>query len=159
MLEAEKIVLRPLQNSDLGFLKKIENNKENWQFGSEGKEYSKLELVDYIANARIDISISKQYRFVIESGMESIGFIDLFDYTPNSAGIGIIISRFHRNQGFGRQALILLINYAFNSLNLSRLHCVIREDNLASIRLFNSCGFEFDTQKEELQYFIKLAEN
>ena len=81
MLELEKIVLRPLRHSDLQLLQKLENNKENWIFGSEEKEYSEKELLDYISKARTDITIAKQYRFVIDAN-ESIGFIDLFDYAP-----------------------------------------------------------------------------
>jgi len=158
MLDFEKIVLRPLIHSDLQLLQKLENNKENWIFGSEEKEYTDKELLDYISKARTDITIAKQYRFVIEAN-ESIGLIDLFDYNAASAFIGIIISKDYRNQGFGKQALKLLTNYAFNVLNLSKLYCIIKEDNFASIRLFTACGFKLYTQKKEFQYFVKLAEN
>ena len=34
-----------MEDSDLEFLQKIENNKENWQFGSERKKYSNLRRV------------------------------------------------------------------------------------------------------------------
>ena len=66
MLKGKNIVLRPLQDSDLDFLEKTENNKENWQFGSEQKQYTKQELADYIAKAKTDIKVAKQYRFVID---------------------------------------------------------------------------------------------
>ena len=79
MLEGKNIVLRSLRDSDLEFLEKIENNKENWQFGSEKKQYSREELVAYIANAKVDIALTKQYRFVIDFRGALIGFIDLFD--------------------------------------------------------------------------------
>lgn len=158
MLESEKIVLRPLRHSDLQLLQKLENNKENWIFGSEDKEYSKKELLDYISKARTNITIAKQYRFVIEAN-KSIGLIDLFDYTFESAFVGIIISEDFRNQGFGKQALKLLMIHAFSVLKLSKLNSIIKEDNLASIRLFKSCGFKLYAKKKELQYFVKLAEN
>ena len=157
MLETEEIVLRPLEDSDLDFLQEIENNKENWEFGSEKKKYSKQELVEYIVNAKIDITIAKQYRFVIEVQRNAIGFIDLFDYTADSAGVGVIISRGYRNRGLAKKALRSLIDYTFTTLNLSKLHCVIKKDNLASIKLFTSCNFELESEKEELQYFVKLA--
>ena len=66
MLKGKNIVLRPLKNSDSYFLKRIENNTDNWQFGSERKEYSDKELSDYIANSKTDIKVAKQYRFVID---------------------------------------------------------------------------------------------
>ena len=60
MLKTEKIALRPLEKSDFYFLKRIENNTDNWQFGSERKEYSDKELSAYITNAKTDIEVAKQ---------------------------------------------------------------------------------------------------
>ena len=159
MLKGKNIVLRSLQDSDLDFLERIENNKENWQFGSERKQFNKEELLTYIANAKIDIKVAKQYRFVIDLNSTPIGFIDLFDYTANSAGVGVIIAENYRNKGFAKQALHLLSDYAFTTINLFKLHCTITKDNLLSIKLFSSCGFELEREKKELQYFVKLAKN
>ena len=152
-------MLRPLQDSDLDFLEGIENNSVNWQFGSENKRYSKKELLDYIANATKDISIAMQYRFVIDLKNTPIGFIDLFDYHVSSASVGIIIAKDFRKRGFAKQALTLLTNYAFLILGVSQLNAIIKRDNLSSIKLFTSCSFELQTEKIDLQYFIKLAKN
>ena len=157
MLKGKEIVLRPLQNSDLDFLEKIENNKENWQFGSEQKQYSKQELLDYIANAKTDIKVAKQYRFVIDLNRVPIGFIDLFDYTVDSAGVGVIISKDYRNKGFAKEALTLITNYGFNILKFQKLYCSIVKDNFSSTKLFTSCGFELEKRGKNLQYFAKFA--
>ena len=157
MLKGKKIVLRPLQESDLDFLERIENNKENWQFGSEKKQFNRKELLDYIANAKTDIKVAKQYRFVIDLNRTAIGFIDLFDYTTTSAGVGVIIAQDYRNKGFAKEALRLLTDHAFSILNLSKLHCAITKDNLASIKLFISCDFRLEKEIKDLQYFVKLA--
>lgn len=157
MLKSDKILLRPLQLSDLDFLFEIENNKENWKYGTENKQYTKEELTNYIANAKQDISNAGQFRFVIDFENTPIGFIDLFDYTTNSAGVGVIIVKNYRRRGFSKEALELLIDYATNTLKIEKLHCNIQKDNLASIKLFTSCGFELEREKKELQYFVKLA--
>ena len=158
MLKVDEIVLRSLNYSDFYFLKRIENNSENWKFGSERKEYTDEQLSNYIANSKTDIKLAKQYRFVIDLNSTPIGFIDLFDYKTNSAGVGVIITENYRNNGFAKQALNLLTDYSFNSINLFKLHCNISKDNLESIKLFTSCGFELK-KEEELQYFVKLAKN
>ena len=157
MLKGKNIVLRPLQNSDLDFLFEVENNTKNWQFGSEKKEYNKQELLDYIANAKTDITVAKQYRFVIDLNSTPIGFIDLFNYTNDSAGMGVIITEKYRKKGFAKEALNLLTDYAFIILDINQLHATVTKDNLASIKLFTSCGFELEREKKELQYFVKLA--
>ena len=158
MLKGRKIVLRSLEDNDLEFLQKIENNKENWQFGSERKKYSKQNLIDYIQHAKTDISIAKQYRFVIDLKGIAIGFIDLFDYNIESAGIGLIISKDYRNQGFAKEALGLLVEYAFVTLKMKQLCANIKKDNISSIKLFSSCNFIFQRSKYDLQYFVKFAE-
>ena len=159
MLKGKNIVLRPLQNSDLDFLFDIENNTGNWQFGSEQKQYNKQELLDYIANAKTDIKVAKQYRFVIDLNSTPIGFIDLFDYTTDSAGVGVIITKSYRNKGFAKEALNLLTDYAFVILDIAQLYATVTKDNLRSIKLFTSCGFESKKEKKGLQYFFKLAKN
>mgnify|MGYP001173668845 CR=1 FL=1 len=158
MLIGEKILLRSLEDSDLDLLHKIENDQENWKFGSERKKYSKQHLINYIKNSKIDISITKQYRFVIDLNDKAIGFIDLFDYNIESAGIGLIISSDYRNQGFGKDALTLLVEYAFVNLKIKQLNATINKENIASVKLFNSCNFTLQREKFDLQYFIKFAE-
>ena len=159
MLKGKNITLRPLQDSDLDFLFEIENNTENWQFGSEKKQYNKQELLDYIKNAQTDISLAKQYRFVIDLNSIPIGFIDLFNYTNDNAGIGVIITEKYRKKGFAKEALNLLDDYAFVILDINQLYCSITKDNLRSMKLFTSCGFESKKEKKGLQYFVKLAKN
>ncbi|MDA9808135.1 GNAT family N-acetyltransferase [Flavobacteriales bacterium] len=158
MLKSDKILLRPLQLSDLDFLFEIENNKENWKYGAENKQYTKEELSNYIANAKQDIATAGQFRFVIDFRNTPIGFIDLFDYTTDRAGVGVIIAKNYRRRGFAKEALKLLSIYSFETLNFKKLDCNIEKDNLASIKLFTSCGFELEREKKELQYFVKLAE-
>ena len=154
MLKSDKILLRPLQLSDLDFLFEIENNKENWRYGTENKQYTKEELTDYITNAKQDITNAGQFRFVVDLENTPIGFIDLFDYTANSAGVGIIIAKKYRKKGFAKEVLKLLIDYSTNTLKIEKLHCNIQEDNFASINLFTSCGFELDENKQETNYYV-----
>ena len=157
MLKGENITLRPLYLSDLNFLFEVENNTDNWRYGAENKVYTKEELTNYIANAKQDIATAGQFRFVIDLENTPIGFIDLFDYTANSAGVGVIIAKNYRRRGFAKEAMQLLSIYSFKTLNLKKLDCNIQKDNLASIKLFTSCGFELEREKKELQYFVKLA--
>ena len=48
MLKGENIKLRPLYLSDLNFLFEIENNTDNWKYGTENKEYTKTAIVTKI---------------------------------------------------------------------------------------------------------------
>ena len=159
MLKDNNILLRPLKASDLNFLFEVENNTDNWKYGAENKQYTKKELTNYISNAKQDIATAGQYRFVIDLNNTTIGFIDLFDYTTKCASVGVIIAENYRRRGFAKLAMKLLSIYSFETLNIKSLVCNIEKDNLASIKLFTSCGFELEREKKEFQYFVKLAKN
>ena len=78
--------------------------------------YSRFLINQYLENAHQDIYEAKQLRLAIclNNSYEAIGLIDLFDFDPknNRAGIGILIQeKNNRINGFGSEALQLLINY------------------------------------------------
>lgn len=54
-----------------------------------------------------------------------------------------------RKQGYGTEALRLLLRYAFNELNLHRLTAVIPEYNEAALRLFQKAGFTEEVRRRE----------
>ena len=69
----------------------------------------------------------------------------MFEFDPlnNRAGIGIVIQNEHdRKQGFGKEALELLIKYAFTKLNLYQLFANIGTKNKSSLQLFTTFGFQ-----------------
>ena len=157
MLKGNKILLRSLTYSDLNFLKSIENNIDNWHFGSEEKKFSNDELINYIENAKINIKIAKQYRFVIEYNCSPVGFIDLYNYKNKSVEIGIIISEKYRNRGFAKESLFLILDYSLKNLDLKKISATISSDNVLSLMLFNSCGFKIHKTENNLIHFYKLA--
>ena len=83
---------------------------------------------------------------------EALGLIDVFDFDFKNrrAGIGILVrDSSKRNNGYGSEALKLLINYCFTHLNLHQLYCNITESNSASIKLFSNQGFRKVGLKED----------
>lgn len=156
MLVGENILLRSLLDFDIDFLYSIENDKSLWKFGSEKIYFDRFTLENYIKNAQQDIKKSKQFRFVIQHKDIPIGFIDLFDYSNSSAGVGIIIIDKYQNMGFGTESLSLLINYSRDVLKLTELFCNIKEDNAKSISLFTSLGFKkINSMDNVIHYKLK----
>ena len=146
-LQSENIYLRALEPEDLSFVYEIENNENIWEVSNTQTPYSQFLIKQYLDNSHQDIYEAKQLRLVIcqNKNFKAIGLIDLFDYDPrnNRAGIGIIIKdETNRNQGFGMQALELLIKYSFQKLNLNQLFANINAENSSSIALFTKFGFK-----------------
>ena len=153
MLVGKKIKLRSLKESDLNFLMNIENNCDNWIYGSENKKYTVEELKNYLSNSKVGLTIAKQFRYVIEKE-KPIGFIDLYNYYFHLAYVAVIIDIGERNNGYAYDALNVLIEYCFNSLQLSSLKCVIDKKNIASINLFNKNRFKMYYSRNKLNYYI-----
>ena len=162
-LKGKRIYLRALEPEDLGFLFTIENDEDIWELSHTQTPYSQFILKQYLANAHQDIFEAKQLRLVISNyEHKAIGMIDLFDFDfKNSrAGVGILVhEHVDRQQGYGKEALDLLIKYSFMQLNLHQLYCNIAEDNLVSINLFVNQGFEQVGIKKDWIYSNKKYKN
>tara|TARA_R110002050_G_scaffold158398_3_gene287734 strand:- start:435 stop:959 length:525 start_codon:yes stop_codon:yes gene_type:complete len=145
-LKGNQIYLRALEQEDLDFLYKLENNTNVWEVSGTIAPYSKSVLQRYLDNAHRDIFDVKQLRLVIcDLQHKAIGLIDIFDFEPNHkrAGIGIIIlDTEKRNKGIGTESITLLCNYAFDALGLRQIYANILEENLASMHLFRKLGFD-----------------
>lgn len=145
VLNGKQIYLRALEPEDLDFIFAIENNEEFWELSNTQTPYSRYLLKQYLENSHKDIFEVKQLRLVISNyDKKAVGLIDLFDFDVKNkrAGVGILVNEPEdRQQGIGSEALKLLIDYSFKTLNLHQLYCNIAEDNQASINLFASQGF------------------
>lgn len=146
-LQGNTIFLRALEPEDLAFIYHIENDETIWEVSNTQTPYSKFLITQYLENAHQDIYEAKQLRLAIckNENLEAIGLIDLFDFDPKNkrAGVGIIIqNEVDQNNGFGKEALGLMINYAFHQLQLHQLYANIGTENLPSLSLFTTFGFE-----------------
>ena len=144
MLKGENIQLRALEPSDLETLYHWENDINIWKVSQTITPFSKHVLSKYLENAHQDIFTAKQLRLIIEKNSRSIGTIDLFDFDPTHqrAAVGIwIADQGERQKGYAREALKILIDYAFKQLQLKQIYCNISSINKASINLFSGLDF------------------
>jgi diamine N-acetyltransferase len=146
-LKGNSIYLRALEPEDLDFIYAIENDESIWEVSNTQTPYSKFLIRQYLENAHQDIYEAKQLRMAIcvNNNNNAIGLIDLFDFDPKNkrAGIGIVIqNKEDRSKGFGKEALQLLIDFAFTHLHLHQLYANIGAKNEHSLNLFSTFGFQ-----------------
>ncbi|MBV5312585.1 MAG: GNAT family N-acetyltransferase [Prolixibacteraceae bacterium] len=152
-LEFGKIRFRALEPDDIDLLYEWENDAKIWEVSNTFEPFSKYILAKYIKESQRDIYEAKEVRMIIET-LEgtAVGAIDLFDFDPFHlrAGVGILIhDEKDRKLGYATDALQLLCTYATNYLRLHQLYANITEDNLPSIQLFTSNGFELCGTKKD----------
>lgn len=138
------VKLRAIEPEDLDTLYGIENDESLWNVGATSVPYSRYTLYDYIANSKNDIYTDRQVRLMIEDcDRNVVGIVDIINFDPGNmrAEVGIVIKRGCRNKGFAIATMRKIKDYSLTILHLHQLYAYIGKDNVASIRLFEKCGF------------------
>lgn len=147
LLENEILRLRAPEPEDLDLLYAWENDAELWELGSSIAPFSRYILKQYIIDSKQDIFQNKQLRLMIElkKGKTVVGTVDLYDVDVfhQRAGVGILIDKKHRGEGFAAQSLQLLEKYAFGFLSFKQLYAHIPEKNIQSVKVFKGAGYAF----------------
>jgi diamine N-acetyltransferase len=152
-LEFGNIRFRALEPDDIDLLYEWENDARIWELSNTCEPFSKYILAKYIKESQRDIYETRQLRMIIETlEGKAVGAIDLFEFDPFHlrAGVGILIhDEKDRKHGYATNAIKLICDYAAVFLKLHQLFANISEDNLASIQLFTSNGFEICGTKKD----------
>ena len=153
VLTGKLVKLRALEPQDIDVLYQWENDPEVWEVSHTKTPFSKYLLKTFIKVAAQDIYTNKQLRLMInelKTG-KTIGVVDLFDFDPmhDRVGVGILIDKEFRDQGYGSETIYLVKNYVFDVLFLHQIYCNVLEENDKSIALFIKEGFELIGNKKE----------
>lgn len=147
MIIGKKVGLRPLQSEDAWLLYKWHNDR---------RVTEDLGIQDALFCVSMDEERGRVER-MITSGSDrhliirllgdgrDIGLISLHRLDPrnSSAELRIIIGEPSEwDKGYGGDAVKLLVDYAFNVLNLHRIYLRVTEYNKRAIACFRTSGFE-----------------
>ena len=143
------IKLRKIEPSDLPFLYQWENDATMWADSDTHNPLSRHDLHQYIENTTGDIYRDGHLRLIVERRdergevREILCCIDLFDFDARNrkAAIGMYIAPEARGQGVGKQAVQLLLDYAFGFLHLRMVYAIISVHNTACSHIFEQMGF------------------
>ncbi|WP_405176300.1 GNAT family protein [Paenibacillus sp. FSL H8-0261] len=150
MTKILNVYIRPLTLSDAVELLNLEKKNQTF-FESHSvtrpENYWTLEthkelIEKWEENTRKDI----QYEFGIFQINNDvlIGTISLFHVVRGpcqSATLGYSLDQEHNGKGYTTEAVNLVVNYAFEILNLHRIEAGVMPDNLGSMRVLEKAGF------------------
>jgi RimJ/RimL family protein N-acetyltransferase len=145
MLRGEKVKLRAVSRGDLPRLLDFYNDVEvELAGGGDPPRPTTLERL----HRDFDREAAKPPRdksdFAIEADGNLIGHCGLFniDETARHCELGISIGdKDYWGRGYGREAVSLLLDYAFRLRNLRRVWLEVHASNERAIRAYSSCGF------------------
>ena len=145
MLKGEKVVLRAIQREDLEMLC-VFNNDLDVELAGGGDPPMPQSLVRL--QAEFDEKAGKGGRdgasFAIEADGNLIGQCALFHFeeTGHTCELGIGIgNKEYWGQGYGRDAVQVLLDWAFRYRNLHKVWLTTMGSNERALRCYSACGF------------------
>ncbi len=142
-LEGSKVVLRALELEDMEFLREILNDPDiekmviGWSFPTS--KYEQEKWYERTITDKQNLKFAIQIRDGETIGMATLGSID---WKNRKAIHGIKLSKnAPKGQGYATDAVMVIMKYAFEELQLNRLYGSILEYNIASQRLYAKCGW------------------
>jgi ribosomal-protein-alanine N-acetyltransferase len=144
-IESPRLLLRPLQHTDLPALLEVNSNAEvtallpyaTWGSLSDGEAwYDRMRKIEATGSALQFVVVSKSTEL-------AIGTCLLFrlEEASGRAELGYALGREHWGQGLMREALVALLSAAFGSMGLRRIEAEVNTRNPASARLLATLGF------------------
>jgi RimJ/RimL family protein N-acetyltransferase len=145
MLRGQKILLRAITRDDLERLWQF-NNDVDVELAGGGDPPMPQSLARLQAEYESDVAKGGRdgARFAIEADGICIGQCALFNFneTAGTCELGITIGdKAYWGRGYGRDAIQVLLDYAFRLRNIRRVHLSVNGNNPRAIQAYKSCGF------------------
>ncbi len=151
------LALRSAEPDDAEQIYLWENDRDIWRISGTHAPYSRFQIEQFLLGNN-DLPSQKQLRLMVDlPNRQTIGCIDIFDYDAfnSRAGLGILIDKAFRQQGYAKAALALCTEYLFKDVMLHQVYCSIDACNTESQKLFLGQGFEQCGQRKD---WIRTAE-
>jgi RimJ/RimL family protein N-acetyltransferase len=157
-LEGKNIYLRPLDMDDLETFYVWFNNPDLRQYLLLPFPITKAGEQDFLEKAMRDEN-NVILSIIVKKGDKLIGNIGLHQmHTPvnkvsKRAMLGIAIGDLEEaSKGFGTEAIKLMLDYGFNSLNLHRIELTVFDFNERAFKAYKKIGFKEEGTKREALY-------
>lgn len=149
----KRVYLRAMEPEDMEMYREMTNSPEiermlgGWSFPVSRKE--QMAWYESVLNDKRHL----RFTVVVKETEKPIGMVNLvdIDWKNGSAFHGIRLSA-EKGKGYGTDAVMALMKYAFEELRLIRLDTSIIEYNLPSQALYKKCGWLIEGRKKKAYY-------
>ena len=158
VLEGENIYFKSLNTNDAQEVHKYASDEDVSRFIGWKLMHTLNETCEYIEEMlkRESAGTHLYASIALKSTQEIIGtaMIFNFDREAKHAEIGYVFHGDHWGNGYGTETVSLMNNFAFESLNLHKLHARVVDSNIGSSRVLEKNGFELEGRFKDY-YFIE----
>ena len=154
-LLGERIYLRPLEQGDLHLIQRWANDPEIRQLTGEVMPMGEAAAAEFLEKVRTDrervwfmIALRANDRVIGEAGL-------LRMFNPwRTTDLSLIIGEQDTwGKGYGTEAILLLLDYAFGYLNFHRVSVGVVGFNERALRLYEKVGFKREGIQREGYYY------
>ncbi len=142
-IKGNKVTLRFIEPDDLEAIREMSNDSEQeYMIGGWSLPAAKKHQEDWYQRILGD---RNNIRFAIDYNGSFVGLVTLtdIDWKNRRAKSGIRLTlNAPKQQGIATDALVTMLGYAFDELNLHRVYATIIDHNQASRRLHAKCGYK-----------------
>lgn len=147
VLTSQRLTIRPVKYSDVSFVYQLRNEKSNMVY-LEIEPYKNMEEAAVFVRARIKENKTKEnYFWIVEDRVtkELLGSVCLwaFSLDKKRAEIGYHFLLKHQGHKYAIESSQTIVNFGFDSLNLSQIEGITNATNAASIAVLKHCGFRY----------------
>jgi RimJ/RimL family protein N-acetyltransferase len=157
MFIGDKVILRAIRRDDVPRINQFKNDPElAWLNEEDPWEPVSLERQEALFAERLNDGERNGPRFAIEADGQYIGHCLLYhiDDFARTCQLGIGIGDpAYQGHGYGREAIHLLLRYAFEMRNLRKVGLSVLAENERAIRAYLACGFIEEGRLREQAWF------
>jgi diamine N-acetyltransferase len=153
-----RIVLRELRREDL-------DEMEHWPKYTESElQWANFDLrtpgqkETWFRNELYDPT-RRRLAIVVDDRVVGMVGLRYIDYRRGQATLGIRLSAGEVDKGYGTDAIMGVLSYAFQSLKLSQVNLDVAEENTRARRCYEKCGFRTTSKFRDYtsKVFIEMA--
>jgi ribosomal-protein-alanine N-acetyltransferase len=157
-IKTERLLLRSIRKSDAPELLFLRSDEKVMQYIDRERTKTLEEAEEFVQKISDTLYANEGIMWAIslkedpDTLIGTIGFWRLIKQHYR-AEVGYMLHPAHWNKGITQEALLSIIPYGFNTMNLHSIEAHINPDNTASAKLLEKCGFIREAYFKEDFYF------
>jgi RimJ/RimL family protein N-acetyltransferase len=152
MLEGKLTRLRAIEPGDLERCYTWINDRDVTRYLTARYPMSRADEERWLQGASTSAFASGVKLAIETKAGDHIGNIDLHRAHPEDrkCGLGVMIGDKERwSQGYGTDAIVTLLRFAFHEMNLHRVWLTVLEDNDRGLACYRKCGFVEEARQRQ----------
>lgn len=142
MIKGERTLLRPLNDADVEIICQWEAGQHIATAAFEHSSRCLTVCQEY--KSRVSARTTRMFAIEAENGVliGDIGLVEI-NWRRSEAELVVRIGDMkYQGKGYGHDAVLCLLDYAFSNTKLERVYLRVLADNLPAVKCFKKCGFK-----------------